>query len=87
MQGIASEFLLDLWPDRFTADQPTWQNNQWFVPVILAYPVIGAIGQAGEILINDASGKVISHTPLATMQQNGLDLYSDRKDDIEAAFS
>jgi hypothetical protein len=86
-QGIANEFLSDCLPDRFTADQPVWAESHWRVPVILAYPIVGPIGEVGELWVDAARSQVVSHTPLAAMKQLGMNLYAARQDEIEAAFS
>jgi hypothetical protein len=86
-QGIANEFLSDCLPDRFTADQPVWAESHWRVPVILAYPIVGPIGEVGEILIDAVQAQVIRHTPLAAMKQLGMELYIARQDEIEGVFS
>ena len=36
----------------------------WCVPVLLAYPIIGPVGQTGEILVNATSEDIVSYTPL-----------------------
>jgi hypothetical protein len=79
--------LSDCLPDRFTADQPTWVESIWHVPVILAYPIVGSIGEVGELLIDAIQSEVVSHTPLEAMKQCGMKLYTARQDEIEAAFS
>jgi hypothetical protein len=85
-QGIANEFLSNSLPDRFTADQPKLADNQWQVPVILAYPHIGSLGKVGEIKIDMAIGNILSHTPLDQMKQTGIELYTTNQDAIKAAF-
>jgi hypothetical protein len=86
-QGIANEFLSDCLPDRFTADQPIRAESRWRVPIILAYPIVGAIGEVGELWIDAIQARVVSHTPLEAMKQLGIELYTARQDEIEAAFS
>jgi hypothetical protein len=93
-QGIANEFLSNSLPDRFTADQPKVSDNQWRVPVILAYPQIGSLGTVGEIQIDIAipqsgryaNGTILSHTPISQMKQIGIELYTANQDAIKAAF-
>ncbi len=85
-QGIANEFLSNSLPDRFTADQPKLADNQWRVPVILAYPHIGSLGTVGEIQIDMAIGTILSHTPPDQMKQTGIELYTANQDAIKAAF-
>jgi hypothetical protein len=78
-QGIVNKFLSNSLPDQFTADQPKLADNQWQVPVILAYPHIGSLGTVGEIKIDMAipqsgryaNGTILSHTPLDQMKQTG----------------
>jgi hypothetical protein len=82
-QGIANEFLSDCLPDRFTADQPTWAESRWRVPVILAYPIVGSIGEVGKLFIDGIQAQVVSHTPLEAMKQLGVKLYAARQDAIE----
>lgn len=86
-QAIANLFLSDTLPDRFTADQPTLADTIWHVPVILAYPIIGSIGQVGEILIDSVSEGIITHTPLEEMKAIGLNLYVAHQNEIQAAIS
>lgn len=87
-QAIANEFLSNYLGDRFTADQATLSKTGevWQVPVILAYPVIGSIGQVGEIKISTSLKVIVSHTPIKEMKQAGLKLYETHQDEIQAAF-
>jgi hypothetical protein len=88
-QATANLFLSDRLPDRFTADQPQLNavDHVWCVPVVLAYPGVGAVGCVGEIRIHTLSDPVVSHTPLAEMKQAAQALYDTHRDAIEAAFS
>jgi hypothetical protein len=83
VQGIANEFLSDCLPDRFTADQPIWVESRWRVPVILAYPTVGSIGEVGELWMDAIQARVLSHTPLEAMKKVGMELYKARQDDIK----
>jgi hypothetical protein len=87
-QATANLFLSEHLPDRFTADQPQLNavDNVWCVPVILAYPGVGAVGCVGEICISTFSDTVVSYTPLAAMKQTAQALYDTHRDAIEAAF-
>jgi hypothetical protein len=87
-QATANFFLSDHLPDRFTADQPRLNavDNVWCVPVVLAYPGVGAVGCVGEICINTLSATVVSYTSLAEMKQVAQALYDAHRDAIEAAF-
>ena len=88
-QAAANFFLNDHLPDRFAADQPLFSTTGsiWHVPVILAYPGVGAVGQVGEVLIDASTETVVSHTSLDAMKQTAQKLYNAHRDDIEAAFS
>ena len=88
-QAAANLFLNDRLPDRFTADQPQLNpaDALWHVPVILAYPFVGSIGEVGEILISADSEALVSHTPLEEMKERAQRLYDAHRDEIEATFS
>jgi hypothetical protein len=81
-QAIANQFLSDHLPDRFTADQPTLAEDIWQVPVILAYPRIGALGVVGEVWVSAATEAMLSHTELAAMKAAGLHLYKTHQNAI-----
>jgi hypothetical protein len=86
-QAIANLLLSDHLPDRFTADQPQCHEAGWQVPIILAYPTIGAIGQVGEVWVDLTSEQILSHTDFATMRATGQNLYTRHQDAIETALS
>ena len=85
-QAAANLFLSDHLPDRFLASRPTLDAaaNVWRVPVLLAYPFIGPVGQTGEILVSTTSEEVVSHTPLEEMKAAARKLYENNRDAIEA---
>lgn len=87
-QAAANGFLLDNLPDRFCADDPQYNyaTRCWVVPVILAYPVIGSIGQVGLLEISAFSVDILSHTPFDEMKTTGKKLYETHRDEINAAF-
>jgi hypothetical protein len=80
--------LSDNLGDRFLASGPKLDvaAKVWRVPMLLAYPVIGPVGQTGEILVNETSEEIISHTPLEEMKATARRLYEENRDAIEAAF-
>jgi len=88
-QAAANQFLSDCLPDRFTADLARQEQvgGAWHVPVILAYPLIGSIGEVGEIIISAETDQVVSHTPLDEMRRIAEELYIKHRERIEAAFS
>jgi len=85
-QAAASLFLSDHLGDRFLASSPKLDAaaDVWCVPVLLAYPIIGPVGQTGEILVNATSEDIVSHTPLEEMKAAACRLYEENRDAIEA---
>jgi len=85
-QATANLFLSDHLPDRFTAGRPRLDHvgNVWRVPVLLAYAVIGPVGQVGEIVIGTTSEEIISYTPFEEMKTAAQTLYEQHRDEIEA---
>jgi hypothetical protein len=87
-QATANGFLLDHLPDRFCTDEPHFDDNEklWRLTVVLAYPFIGPVGKVGEIAVSAYEEKVVSHTPFDEMKSRALQIYEQRRADIEAAF-
>jgi len=87
-EAIAGGFLLDHLPDRFSTGAPRFDKTAgvWRVPVILAYPRIGSVGEVGELDIDDSTKEVMSHTPFEEMTTRALAIYEQRSEEIEAAF-
>jgi hypothetical protein len=88
-QATANLFLSDHLSDRFTAEQPRLDvvDEVWHVPVVLAYPGVGAVGCVGDMRISTLTTTVVSYTPLAEMRQAAQALFDAHRDAIEAAFS
>ncbi|GAA6618994.1 hypothetical protein [Scytonema sp. NUACC26] len=76
-QALVNEFISDYLSDRFTADQAKLfvTGEVWQVPVILAYPVVGSLGQVGEVLVSTSSEAIVSHTSFDEIKQVGQGLY------------
>jgi hypothetical protein len=85
-EAAASLFLSDRLPDRLTAGEQQLDASAevWRVPVLLAYPVIGPVGQAGEILISAHAEEIVSHTPIDDMLANARALYEQHRETIGA---
>lgn len=85
-QAFANLFLSDHLPDRFMGDTPTFDAvaNVWRVPVLLAYAIIGPVGQTGEILVSATKEEIVSHTPFEEMKAAARRLYEENRDAIEA---
>jgi hypothetical protein len=86
-QATANLFLSDHLPDRFMAAPPSLNlaAQVWCVPVLLAYPIIGQVGQTGEILISATAAEVVSYTPIEEMQVAARALYERHRNAIEAS--
>ena len=52
-EAEASLFLSDRLPDRISASSPHLDEaaQVWRVPVVLSYPLIGVLGQIGEVVL------------------------------------
>jgi hypothetical protein len=85
-QATANLFLSDYLPDRFTADQACFDPQEvcWRVPVILAYPDVGALGTVGELQVGAQTAIVVAHTPFEVMRHTAQGLYDIHRDAIEA---
>src|SRR5438094_1973231 len=85
-QAEASLFLSDRLPDRISASAPSLDETAqvWRVPVILAYPGLGVLGQVGEIVVSTTKAEVVSSTPVEEMLQAAQALAEEHRDVIEA---
>jgi hypothetical protein len=85
-EAAASLFLSDHLPDRITAGDPQLnsQAGVWHVPVLLAYPVIGSVGEVGQIIVSGQTEEILSHTPVDEMLARARALYEQYRDQIEA---
>ena len=54
------------------------------MPVLLAYPIIGPVGQTGEILVSVTVEEVVSSTPIAEMIVAARTLYEQHRNAMEA---
>jgi len=87
-QAAANLFLSDHLPDRFLAVEPRFEaaSQVWRVLVVIAYPVIGPIGEVGEISVSALSEEIIAYTALEEMQSHARRLYEEHREAIKAAF-
>ena len=87
-QRVVNDWLLRTLPDRFMALEPRLiaGGDIWSVPVGLAYPHIGVVGQVGEVLISAFSRGIISSTRPEAMKSAGAVCYKEKEDAINAAF-
>ncbi|MGH9840163.1 MAG: hypothetical protein ACREEM_15385 [Blastocatellia bacterium] len=87
-EAETNHLLHDILPDRFTAFDARFDQvaNVWRVPVVLAYPVIGPVGEVGEVLVSASYAQIVSYTPVDEMKTRARDLYQQHREAIEAAF-
>ena len=85
-EAAASLFLSDRLPDRLTAGDPRLDatTGVWRVPVLLVYPIIGEVGEVGEIIVGGQTEEIISHTPVNEMLARAQSLSEAHRDAIEA---
>jgi hypothetical protein len=83
---VANGWLLTYLPDRFAAGIPTYDHTLtgWRVPVWLSYPHLEPLGPVGDLIVDAASGEVITHTPIEVMKDRALQLYERHREHIEA---
>jgi hypothetical protein len=87
-ESAANGYLLDNLPDKFLAIEPRYDSarKSWRLPVVIAYPFIGPIGEVGEIYVSSSSEDIVSATPLDEMKTRARTLYEQNREAIEAAF-
>ena len=85
-EAAASLFLSDHLPDRITAGDPQLdaQAGVWRIPVLLAYPIIGSVGEVGEIIVSGQTEEILSHTPVDEILARARALYEQHREQIEA---
>ena len=85
-EAEASLFLSDRVPDRISASTPCLDEaaQVWRVPVVLAYPFVGVLGQVGEIVVSTTKAEVSSSTPIEEVLRAAESLAEQHRDAIEA---
>jgi len=85
-QAEANSYLSDRMPDRFHASHPEFdpEAGVWRVPVVLSYPILGVLGQVGEIIVNAQKEEVLSASTREEMLGAAQPLYEQHRDAIEA---
>ncbi len=85
-RSTANEWLLSHLPDRFAAGIPEYDQSLpgWRIPLWLSYPQLEPLGPVGELLIDETSGKLLSHTAIDEMKGRALSLYEQHREQIEA---
>lgn len=85
---IVNDWLTETLPDRFIALEPRLiaGGDIWSVPVGLAYPYIGVIGEVGEVLVSAFSRGIISATQPEAMKSAGVECYRKKENAVKTAF-
>ncbi|MEJ7708788.1 MAG: hypothetical protein WKF84_02765 [Pyrinomonadaceae bacterium] len=85
-EATASLFLSNRLPDRIMVGDPQLdsQVGVWRLPVLLAYPIVGVVGEVGEIIVGGQTEEILSHTPVDEMLARARTLYNHHRDAIEA---
>lgn len=85
-RATANDWLLSNLPDRFAAGIPEYDQSLqgWRILVWLSYPKMEPLGPVGELIIDEVSGGVASHTAIGEMKTQALFLYEQHREQIEA---
>lgn len=85
-RATANDWLLSNLPDRFAAGIPEYDQRLqgWRISVWLSYPQIDPLGPVGELIIDEASDGVVSHTDIDEMKSRARSLYEQHREQIEA---
>ena len=75
----ATEYCLFHYPTLYTAGAPCLVSQKtkqvWVVPIVLASPTRGVLGEVGQLKIDLRSGQVIAATDRAEVVANGEQLF------------
>jgi hypothetical protein len=89
--ATANRFIVENLPDRFSAGLPKLVRfplrQLWLVPVLLTYPDVGVIGEIGMLAVDGNRPAVVGWTPPEEMEALAHQLYEEKRDEIELAFS
>lgn len=85
-EAAASLFLSDRLPDRLTAGDPQLdaRAGTWRMPVLLAYPLIGPMGEVGEVIVSGQAEEILTHPPVHEMLARARALSKQHREQIEA---
>jgi hypothetical protein len=87
----ANRFIVEHLPDRFSAGLPKLVlfplKPLWLVPVHLAYPGTGVVGEVGMLAVDGDRPVVVGWTPPEEMETLARKLYEENRGEIELAFS
>ena len=89
--ATADRFIVENLPDRLSAGLPKSirfpTRTVWIVPVLLTYPKVGIVGEVGMIAIEAERENVVGWTPFSEVEALARQLYQEKKNEIEIAFS
>ncbi|HEY7326077.1 MAG TPA: hypothetical protein VH592_00450 [Gemmataceae bacterium] len=58
----------------------------WVVPALLTSPGYGVVGNVGMVVVDAATGAVVSATPQEQVRAAGMRLSREKRHELEAAF-
>ena len=89
--ATANRFIVEHLPDRLSAGLPKSvrfpTRTVWIVPVLLTYPKVGIVGEVGMIAVEAERENVVGWTPFSEVEALARQLYQEKKNEIEIAFS
>lgn len=87
----ANWFILENFRDGFSAGTPRHlvfpTRSIWVVPIVLAYPKVGVLGEVGFVAVDGESGVVVGWTPVEEVEKVAEQMYKEKEDEIAALFS
>ncbi|MBI4770971.1 MAG: hypothetical protein HY784_11335 [Chloroflexi bacterium] len=88
---VAQEFIADYLTDLMGAGEP-WRmgsplGSVWVVPIQIAYPGHDLPETIGSVAVDDATGNIVSWTPVEEMTGNAERFHTRNKEAIRAGLS
>ena len=82
----ANDWLISHLPDRFATGIPEYIESLqgWRIPIWLSYPQLEPLGPVGELIIDEATGSVLTHTEISEIRKRALIFYEQHREQIEA---
>ncbi len=81
---LAAEYCLFHYPTLYTGGVPRRcpppHEQDWAVPIVLASPSHGVMGEVGEVRIDGRTGEVVAATDGSQVVASGEQLYKGRND-------
>lgn len=85
-QGFVADYLTDLMGTGTPWRTGSPFGSVWVVPIWIAYPGHNQVGTIGSVAMDEATGNIVSWTPVEEMTANAERFYSQNKDAIQSGF-